>query len=235
MKKIICVISILILPIVLWISLSSAALLFDQSSLKEGTTNISRPSSLFTDGKWYWCADDFELAQESSISSYYWVGDASNSDSNDNVVGFYLKIYPDFYDIELGHYRPADHPIYEEYFSMNDVTESDIGVSGWSGYLATSSSAFTADPNTTYWLRIQADINNGYQPPYPDYIWGWHFSDTSNGNSGEYNSKFCNHLAVNNDYAFSLYGSPVPIPAAAWLLGSGLIGLVAFGGRRRRY
>ncbi|HDM75145.1 MAG TPA: VPLPA-CTERM sorting domain-containing protein [Deltaproteobacteria bacterium] len=29
--------------------------------------------------------------------------------------------------------------------------------------------------------------------------------------------------------------TPVPIPAAAWLLGSGLIGLVAFGGRRRRY
>ena len=43
----------------------------------------------------------------------------------------------------------------------------------------------------------------------------------------------------NNGVTFNTAGdndnvAPVPIPGAVWLLGSGLIGLVAFGGRRRK-
>ncbi len=49
-----------------------------------------------------------------------------------------------------------------------------------------------------------------------------------------------NHVESNHDYAWAVHpgdvGSkvnPVPLPAAVWLLGSGLIGLGVIGRRRR--
>ena len=70
------------------------------------------------------------------------------------------------------------------------------------------------------------------------------YFDLSTGSSGQGNVAFAAHVAGFNsgtgddeeDEITSAYiggGTPVPVPAAAWLLGSGLLGLMGFARRRQ--
>jgi hypothetical protein len=87
-------------------------------------------------------------------------------------------------------------------------------------------------PAGSYWLSIFSDSPN----PDPDYRWAWvHQFDPPEGNEAI-------RSAVDQPYAyavpyktdFTLLGpSSVPVPAAAWLFGSGLIGLAGFTIRNR--
>lgn len=58
----------------------------------------------------------------------------------------------------------------------------------------------------------------------------------SSGNAGEGNALFAAHVAGFDDGAGNTSGffaTPVPVPAAVWLFGSGLLGLIGIARRRR--
>jgi len=80
----------------------------------------------------------------------------------------------------------------------------------------------------------------------PSLTWGWHMLDydgcpaipvldyaaySSSGALGDWQSAGPDNGTIDTDMTFELMG-PVPIPAAVWLLGSGLVGLV---GIRRKF
>jgi hypothetical protein len=212
-------------------SSASADLLVNQSSL-EGTS--------FNSNTYYqtWAADDFQIAQTSFVTTFWWVGSQS-SDATD-LQGFNVRIYANFYDIGLGRDRPADSPTYSQYIALASVTETNnYDNSGYSSFQATTLPAFTATAGTLYWLSIQGDTGTSGEPGQ---WWGWHLASTENGKVGEFNHPAFIHYPIdqspfqstNHDFAFQLSGSPVPLPPSALLLGSGLLGLGAVGWRRRK-
>lgn len=64
------------------------------------------------------------------------------------------------------------------------------------------------------------------------------YINPSANNAGQGNTLFAAHVggfdASGTNSAFFGGSTPVPLPAAAWLLGSGLLGLVGFARRRRK-
>ena len=92
--------------------------------------------------------------------------------------------------------------------------------------LTTSSSGSRLDPLTFEIENITTDTLLSY-------------FDLSSGTAGQGNMAFAAHVAgfeIANSSITSAYlggSTPVPVPAAAWLLGSGLLGLLGFARRRR--
>lgn len=171
-----------------------------------------------------WSADDFKLASTTTIDSVAWWG--GRGGETPVVDGFYIRFYSDYYDADYGlHY--ADQLLYEEYIT------GDAGQTMYNGetyaYSTLIGGTFTAQANRRYWLSVQADTRNDPN----DVWWGWQKSSTSNLSEAEYNSSSSSHKPMGTDLAFALGGSPVPLPATAWLFGSGLLGLMALSRRRR--
>jgi hypothetical protein len=77
---------------------------------------------------------------------------------------------------------------------------------------------FVAWPNTQYWLSVVPDI--GFPPQ-----WGWDTGFLGDGLS--YQTFFGATGPLNADFAMNLQGTPVPEPVSIFLLGGGLLGVVA--------
>lgn len=93
-------------------------------------------------------------------------------------------------------------------------------------YWATLTPAFTAMPNTKYWISIQASDH-----AFPGQ-WGWSVDITPSGCSGALQSDFFGYFdytPLNIDFSFELYGTPfdapleTPVSNWALVIGIGLI------------
>lgn len=102
---------------------------------------------------------------------------------------------------------------------FNWGANSDIGVIDVFNVNGNYTAPFWSGANTT------SDSWSGTN----NHIWGL----ASTGGSGMVNGAFIGYMANFNVYNGSNV-APVPIPAAAWLFGSGLIGLVGVSRRRKR-
>ncbi len=179
-----------------------------------------------------WPADDFRFDSETAVERVDWwsVGAIADMPVAD---GFYVRFYSNYYDADLG-ISIADELLYEVFIPGNAHQTQD---GDHSHYYAELSTPFLAIGGRPYWVSIQGDFTND---PDDDYWWGWAMSSTHNRNPAEYNSPTYNHRPINEfhssyyDLAFELHGSPVPVPGAVWLLGSGLCGLVTICKKRKR-
>ncbi len=63
--------------------------------------------------------------------------------------------------------------------------------------------------------------------------WLWADSDTTGMRAFRKNDNEAWTSSLDIDHAFSLSGTVVPIPAAIWLFGSGLIGLIGIARRKK--
>lgn len=208
MKKVLlCLSSILLF---LFISIDARAYLFQQLP---GSEFMSYTSNSNEDYGTSSVADNFMLTSAAQINSIKWWG--FNEPERD-WSGTYNFTFT-FYSNNSG--SPGS-PILT---TSGSFISGDWG-SGVSFYSSVLNDTFNASANTTYWLSI-VDTRS-------DSIWGWMMS-----NGGTSFQKFDDGEWFQNpmwsNAAFELSYTPIPIPPAAWLFASGLIGLMLIRRRRR--
>ncbi|MEW6219489.1 MAG: VPLPA-CTERM sorting domain-containing protein [Thermodesulfobacteriota bacterium] len=137
-------------------------------------------------------------------------------------------------------------------------TQWQTGTVWWHGLSPFVEISFQ-QPSQLRGLIVEADDNDAYTvlyddggawqtlwnvPNYDGYGWGMQTRPNVNNTSEMYllpapvTTSRIRVQAAGGDNSYSLaevqaYGTPVPVPAAAWLLGSGLAGLAAWRSRRR--
>lgn len=174
-----------------------------------------------------WPADDFKFNGSTAIERVDWWSEGK-IDEMPVADGFYIRFYDNYYKADTGQ-SMAGSMLYE-IFITGDAHQIQDG--DYCHYYAELSTPFLANGGQPYWISIQGDFTND---PNEDYWWGWAKSNTQNLNPAEYNGGSYTHHPINEtpfyngnyDLAFELQGSPVPIPGAVWLLGSGIVGLAA--------
>lgn len=166
----------------------------------------------------YALADDFTLsAGAATISDVHWVGYYSSVidvSLDDFVIGFYASVGG----------TPVDSAFAE--YSLGSVMRTDMGAGAYAYDAVIPDLALLA--GTQYFISI---ANNAAALDVGDWFWG---SSGLGSGDGYYKdtslSSWTPRLA---DFDFQLTGTPeVPVPAAVWLFGSGLIGLAGFARRR---
>ncbi len=122
-----------------------------------------------------------------------------------------------------------DYGYENEYYDDGSLEEE--GLQSYSDTFSFNYTFTADDVGSTFkvYLELEANIDAEYIDYYVDEEEG-QFGDA------EFMSDFYTtaELVGYSGGIAPLGGPPVPIPGAVWLLGSGLIGLVAFGGRRRK-
>ena len=219
MKKVLlCSSGILLL---FFISVNAQASLYEQLPYSTaGALNSSTPFQVY---------DDFILPTSASINTITWWGFHYGTNPqftytiySDNANSPGSVYYTASGSPNLGSYTTTDGQVIDQY-SINLGT------------------TFTVSTGTTYWLSIYNTDTNS--------LWGWDIAEYGNGSiearagydkkgnlvyydaGGDILDPFA--PGGTSNVAFKLENVTVPIPPAAWLLASGLIGLVLIRRRRR--
>lgn len=162
----------------------------------------------------YAMADDFMLsASATTITDVHWTGSYSApiDMSLDNfTVGFYAS--------DSG--APIDLAFAE--YDLGSVTRTDLG-SGLFGY-ETFIPALSLDAGTQYFVSIANNFNQSAH-------WFWTSNGVGNGDGFSKLYADSSWASRGTDFDFQLTG--VPVPAAVWLFGSGLLGLVGMARRKK--
>ncbi len=199
--------------LLLFISVNAqASLVFDQQPYSEAgglVSSIGDPL-MDTPNRIY---DDFTLSPGANINKISWWGISYYGDPQ-----FTYTFYSDSSGSPgsaLVSYDSPGSPTLDTYTTTNGQV---IGM-----YSISLGTPFTATAGTKYWLSIY-NTDTGS-------LWGWQIAPYGNGS---YQEPFTIGNSTSN-VAFRLEGieTPVPIPAAAWLLGSGLIAFVVIRRRMR--
>ncbi len=178
-------------------------------------------------------ADDFSLTSpDLTIRSIYWRGFLSSVGGANTyeVDNFTLRIYAD----SSG---PSGSPLHE--FSVGSaVNRTDTGLNLGSVDVYDYSADITPTTLTagvTYWLSIFNDTTTD-----TDDNWGWMRSNSApfagnNYYSTDEGASWIPGGIAARGFAFRLDDAPVsavPVPAAVWLMGSALAGLLGFSRRK---
>ena len=189
-------------------------------SLKFPDPMLSQADTGFSDGS-AWVNNKFIATQSGTISDISWQGDAQPIGN----TGFTITLIPTV-DASGNPYVPVLPELAKVASLMTvTVTTGNAGQSWNKGALynfdAVLTTPFQLVKDTGYWINIESIGTNP---------WAW-----AKGTGGSSSIEYCLQLYQCNpgisDRAFSLNGTlvtAVPVPAAAWLLGSGLMGLWSF-------
>ena len=187
-------------------------------------------------------ADDF-MSDGRPIAGIHWWG--SYLGSRDTIDGFWIKLWSDDTGAVPGRpYTAAtdiNNEIFSMYFTFDQVNEEYYGhqegpnLAAYQYYVDFANEPFYEEDGTVYWISIQAVGSTK---------WGWKYTYSDQGWRDEavFSNLAYDPLDANDPWptgtseaiegknmAFEL--TTVPIPRAALLLGSGLLGLI---GIRRR-
>ena len=171
-------------------------------------------------------ANDFSLtAPNTTIRSINWRGFYGGGDLVPPASdAFTLRIYSD----SSG---PTGSLLHE--FAVGNANRTDSGVNFAGRDIFTYSANITAttlSAGTNYWLSI---FNN---TSTDDDVWSWQYAVLPGaGNSVRSSNQGTSWFANATEHTFQLDDAsvaPVPVPAAVWLMGSALMGLVGF--RRKK-
>jgi hypothetical protein len=153
-------------------------------------------------------ASEFTVSQDWTVTSVSaWIVN-NNTDTDTLVIAI--------------HDAGSDAPGTLRY--SNTFTGPSGSNTGWYGPTGLT---WSLSANTTYWVVVSA-----YDQTSPRFVVGAMGEYAPNGlaNDAMWNgNSWADYDQLN--FGWQINGTPVPIPAAAWLLGSGIVGLVAM--RRR--
>ena len=199
----------------------ASVVIYDNGGPNVVSQNVSDFSS--HQGVYAQVGDDFVLIPgATTLTGVNWWGAYVNDALPDD--DFTIRLY---HFVSPG--TPATNPFYE--VNVGAVSRIDTGLSGTTAF---NIYAYSADipaidllPDTDYLLSI---VNN--TPGDIMNSWAWATADATDsaylrsaGSPGAVESANWNSFDI--AYAFNLTGvSAVPVPAAVWLFGSGLLGLI---------
>lgn len=175
-------------------------------------------------------ADDFTLTQGTILDSISWFGRyGADNVSAPNPTAFSIRFFED----NAG--APTNSPILQLDITAAPVDSGSDYVMGagspmipWYSYSA-SLPALTLDADT-YWVSI---LENDLGTPLVGATqWLWADTDTSGLRSIRNNDGEAWSSSQDINHAFSLSGTAVPVPAAFWLFGTALMGLIGFSKRK---
>lgn len=168
----------------------------------------------------YALSDDFMLsAGATTISDVHWVGSYSSLidvTADDFVIGFYNSVAG----------TPSDTAFAT--YNIGSVSRTDLGAGAYAYDAVIADLALSA--NTQYFISIANNAN-----PFSGGAWAWYWYSNGIGNGdGFYKDTSLDSWTTREaDFQFQLTGTPaVPVPAAFWLFGSGLIGLLGLARRQ---
>ncbi len=185
-----------------------AALLFNNGNLAydSGKCDQGPNGCGISDGGRFTVFDNFELSNDSIISGF---------DYNDyfhNGTGYIETEWSIWTNL------PTSSDGHIIYSGTNEATLSN-GLGGSS--LFTISDLSLELSNGIYWLSISNTVVPGTLTTYAT-------TDRTGlvGGACQYDGRYC--FSTYYERVFSIYGTPVPLPAAFWLFASGLLCLTAF-------
>lgn len=176
-------------------------------------------------------ADDFALSQGIILDSISWYGRYGDASViAPNPTDFSIRFFGD----NAG--TPEMSPFQTLSISATPVNSGSsytplTGAQNIPWYFYTASLPALSLGADTYWLSILEDdaattLSGSTQ-------WLWADSGTFGLRSFRNNDSDTWNTSTDVDHAFSLSGREIPVPAAVWLFGTALIGLVGFGKRRK--
>jgi len=174
------------------------------------TSLVGSSPGLWRDASGYqYLAGEFIIDQPYTITNIEgWIYNNNESNSTATIV-----IYGD------GGSIPNSNEIYSQQFNIASQNYDWSGASGLSWYLSAG----------TYWLSFEvrtSDTQDGWMPTS---------DDNPSSPLGKYAYNYNGvgwQSSLSTNFAARVQANAVPIPAAVWLLGSGLIGIV---GVRRKF
>jgi hypothetical protein len=174
-------------------------------------------------------ADDFNISVDDYIvQDVHWSGVYCTTICSDK--SYAPPTQDDDFTIYFFDESPtADKPLANPFASFNvgDVTRT-LDTSTDYYYYSTLIPDLALTSNTDYWISIQNNTTG-----QGTYVWGWATTgfDVVDGNAVERYPGWSNVEGI--EMSFSLTGTIVPIPAAVWLFGSGLLGLIGIARRKK--
>ena len=172
-------------------------------------------------------ADHFTLASSATISNITWSGVYFSSNTPTEPDDFTIRFYhdnaglPDNSGLIGSAYTPGN--------AVNRVDSGNNGAGGQDIFNYSVDITPLMLSAGTYWLSIINDTTAD-----TDDNWTWSFSSTPStggGSSAAQVGSLSTWQSINAENSFTLNNvSAVPVPAAVWLMGSALAGLVGFHG-----
>jgi hypothetical protein len=210
-------------------SLTQAAILLERPL--DTVPEEGRFSNFFVDSTGQRIANSFTVEADATVTDLHWWGYFINTASDINN-DFRIR----FYSANPTTPTTPGTLVYENIFKP---TLADTGLI--SPIVSTTVWEFSADPipelsliaNETYWLEI------AYLPSISLNQWLWSRATTSDGqvvSTGsitDVDAVWSQWGQFDRDSAFYLTGTFVPVPAAMWLFGSGLLGLMGIARKQR--